>query len=360
MESDVPALKVTGGVHKGAVIRLDTADMLVIGASDDCDVILADTGVRSHHCVLKRQADKFFLRTIEGALNVNGHEQDPGATIFVHPGVPVIIGSAAFEIVATAPPVDAPAEVNANEHPPAKAPPSRAQSVSQMLRRRPLIVAAAVVAAIVATVFAVRAISLGITGQSAQGAAGQATAAAAVTSRSGASIAHDVAEVLRLSGITCQAQYNGDGAVTVSGHLGDPRALEAIVKSRAVREIVGLKRVMAINLDHPGGSMHGTTVDGTRIVSVVASADPYVVTADGSRYYVGASLPQGGRLAGVKEGEVLVERDGHTEHWKLADPTHTAGEFRQSGTTVSGRAPAQKGAGMPARANPVGFALERR
>jgi hypothetical protein len=34
----------------------------------------------------------------------------------------------------------------------------------------------------------------------------------------------------------------------------------------------------------------------------------------------------------VKEGEVLVERDGHTEHWKLADPAHAArGEFRPTG-----------------------------
>jgi pSer/pThr/pTyr-binding forkhead associated (FHA) protein len=326
----VPALKMTAGLHKGAVIRLDTADMLVIGASDDCDVILADAGVRSHHCVLKRQGDKFFLRTIEGALNVNGHEQNPGATIFVPPRVPVAIGNAAFEIVATALPVDVPAQVKANEDSSAKAPPSRPHSVSQMLRRRPLSITAAV-AAIIATVLTVRAISLGIGAQSAQGAAGQASAVAAVTSRSGASIAHDVAEVLRLSGITCEAQYNGDGAVTVSGHLGEPNALEAIVKSRAIREIVGLKRVMAINLDHPGRSMHGTTVDGTRIVSVVASADPYVVTADGSRYYVGASLPQGGRLAGVKEGEVVVERDGHTEHWKLTDPARTAGEFSPTG-----------------------------
>jgi type III secretion protein D len=135
--------------------------------------------------------------------------------------------------------------------------------------------------------------------------------------------------VLRLSGINCDAQYNGDGQVTVSGHLGDPQSLSSVVKSRAIREIVGLKRVVAVNLDH-GGKAVG--LDGSRIVSVVASADPYVVTADGSRYYVGASLPQGGKLAGVKEGEVLVERDGHTEHWKLADPAHAAqGEFRPTG-----------------------------
>jgi type III secretion protein D len=133
--------------------------------------------------------------------------------------------------------------------------------------------------------------------------------------------------VLRLSGITCEARYNGDGTVTVRGHLGDSQALAAIVNSRAIREIVGLKRVMAVNLDQAGRSAQGP-VDGTRIVSVVASADPYVVTADGSRYYVGASLPQGGRLAGVKEGEVLVERDGRTEHWKIAEPGHGSGEFR--------------------------------
>jgi len=329
MESEVPALKIIAGVHKGAVIRLDTADMLVIGASDDCDVILADSGVRSHHCVLKRQADKFFLRTIEGALNVNGHEQDPGATMLVPVQVPIVIGSAVFEIVAVvASPVDTPVEGSADEHPQAQVPGAR--SVSHLLSRRPLIISAAAAVAIIATVFAVRAISLGINRQSAQSAAGGTAASVLVTSRSGASIAHDVAEVLRLSGITCEAQYNGDGTVTVRGHLGDSRALETIVKSRAIREIVGLKRVVAMNLDHAGGS-HGTTVDGTRIVSVVASADPYVVTADGSRYYVGASLPQGGRLAGVKEGEVLVERDGRTEHWKLTDPTHTASDYRPTG-----------------------------
>src|ERR1700733_3153664 len=99
MESDVPALKITAGLHRGAVIRLDAADMLVIGSSDDCDVILADAGVASHHCVLKKQGDKFFLRTIEGASGVGDRAQDPGVTIFVPPGTPVTVGGAVFEIV---------------------------------------------------------------------------------------------------------------------------------------------------------------------------------------------------------------------------------------------------------------------
>jgi hypothetical protein len=149
--------------------------------------------------------------------------------------------------------------------------------------------------------------------------AGIAQVVDAAARRPGEAVAHDVAEVLRLSGIVSKAQFTGDGAVTVTGHLGDPKALATVIQSRAMREIVGLKRVVAVNLDHPGGSAWGTSVDGTRIVSVIASEDPYVVTADGSRYYVGASLPQGGRLTGVKAGEVLVERNGKVEHWKLPE-----------------------------------------
>lgn len=317
MEVDVLALRITVGLHQGALIRLDTADLLVIGSSDDCDVILADAGVASHHCVLQKQGDKFFLRVIEGATGVGGRAQDPGVTILVGPGIPVTVGSAALEIVNTAPVVAPPA-----------LPPQAARAPLPLPRQWRV---PAAVGALIATVFAVRAISLGISAHSGQEAAGRDVAVAVATARSGASIAHDVAEVLRLSGINCEAQYSGDGTVTVSGHLGDPQSLSAIVKSRAIREIVGLKRVMAVNLDHAGRAV-GLAVEGTRIVSVVASADPYVVTADGSRYYVGASLPQGGKLAGVKEGEVLVERDGHTEHWKLADPTRADGEFRPTGT----------------------------
>jgi hypothetical protein len=42
-----------------------------------------------------------------------------------------------------------------------------------------------------------------------------------------------------------------------------------------------------------------------------------VIASDGSRYYVGATLPRGGRLAGVQDGEILVERDGQVDHVRL-------------------------------------------
>jgi hypothetical protein len=311
MESDMLALRILAGLHAGAVIRLGEASLLVIGSSDDCDVILADAGVASHHCVLQKQGEQFFLRTIEGGVEAGGRKHDAGATFAMVPGSAVKVGSAEFQVASGVPlPEPAPA-------PAVRVPRHWSMSIT--------------LGGLVVTVAAFLALSFEIGAHSTSATAEHTVPIVQTTDRSGASIAHDVAEVLRLSGINCEAQYNGDGSVTVSGHLGDPQSLSTIVKSRAIREIVGLRRVVAVNLDH-GGKAAGLPVDGTRIVSVVASADPYVVTADGSRYYVGASLPQGGKLAGVREGEVLVERDGQTEHWKLADPTHAAeGEFRPTG-----------------------------
>ncbi|MEM9058546.1 MAG: hypothetical protein AAGD86_13785, partial [Pseudomonadota bacterium] len=51
----------------------------------------------------------------------------------------------------------------------------------------------------------------------------------------------------------------------------------------------------------------GTPPDGKRIVSVVAGDDPYLVTADGSRYYVGARLPSGDTLHAIEANTVWID-----------------------------------------------------
>ena len=133
-------------------------------------------------------------------------------------------------------------------------------------------------------------------------------------------MAHDVAEVLRLSGIPGETHYEGNGAVAVHGHLGDPQAVARVVQSRAMREITGLKRVAVVNLDQPSAPSAATD-DTPRVVRAIQSNDPYVITTDGSRYYVGATLPHGGRLTGVQNGEFLVDHDGQVEHVRVGSAT---------------------------------------
>ena len=49
---------------------------------------------------------------------------------------------------------------------------------------------------------------------------------------------------------------------------------------------------------------------GKRLSSIVPGDPSYVVTADGTRYFEGALLPTGHRIASIHEREVLLERSG--------------------------------------------------
>jgi len=49
---------------------------------------------------------------------------------------------------------------------------------------------------------------------------------------------------------------------------------------------------------------------GKRIASLITSEPAYLVTADGSRYFVGALLPSGHRVARINPGSVTLELHG--------------------------------------------------
>jgi hypothetical protein len=298
-------LRVVKGMHRGALTAIAPSDVLLVGADEDCDVILHDAGVARHHCVLSNLDSKLFLRAIDARLTLDGRPLDPGRSVCIEPGTCVELGSTAFDVVSERD--------------------SDVPYIEKLLqprgtRRRLLLrnmrwAAVAVLAVGVAVACGLNPVQMGLRGRGTQVA--QVPAEQLAAGRPGADIARDVEEVLRLSDVSCDAHYDGNGTVTVHGHMGDPKVLATVIQSRAMREIVGLKRVLAVNLDDRHSTASSMQVDGTRIVSAISGDDPYVVTADGSRYYVGAELPQGGRLAGVEGDEVLIERNGRVEHWRL-------------------------------------------
>jgi type III secretion protein D len=156
----------------------------------------------------------------------------------------------------------------------------------------------------------------------------QANPRAQLQLRTGEAIADDVSEFLRLNGIEAVARYLGEGRVEVRGHLGAEEPLAQAIQSRAMRDIRGLRQVMAINLDGPTHADPTAAKRGggsaKRVVTVVAGSDPYLVTADGSRYYVGAQLPDGRRLAAVESNEILLQ-DGQQQERKPGVGTVLAG-----------------------------------
>lgn len=65
-------LRVFSGIHAGAEVRLPERGILMIGQSDDCDLIISDPGIADHHCVLTVVGDQVLLRALDGQVDVEG------------------------------------------------------------------------------------------------------------------------------------------------------------------------------------------------------------------------------------------------------------------------------------------------
>jgi hypothetical protein len=140
-------------------------------------------------------------------------------------------------------------------------------------------------------------------------------AAAAATSPSALveARAQAVGEVFRLHGLAVQAQPRADGTVLVQAQERDTWRVEQAEKA-ARRDVPGLAGLTVRN--QPPAPAAGPRPPlapdaGKRITAVVADAEtPYFVTADGSRYFIGALLPSGHRVLQIAAQAVTVERDG--------------------------------------------------
>jgi type III secretion protein D len=124
------------------------------------------------------------------------------------------------------------------------------------------------------------------------------------------SVAAAVQDVFRAKGIQARAETVGPGAVRVQTSVADPLLLDE-VRSTARRDVPGLA---ALDVQNTVPSAQGRPVvvddPGKRVASIVQGDPPYIVTVDGTRYFEGALLPSGHRIAGIAEKQVLLEFNG--------------------------------------------------
>ena len=128
-------------------------------------------------------------------------------------------------------------------------------------------------------------------------------------------LAAAVREVFRMNGVvaeTAPATSLADvGVVRVSTRVADLSQL-ARAEASARRDVPGL-RGLAVENERPAVPPDNAPVaddPGKRVASIVPGDSPYVVTVDGTRYFIGALLPSGHRLASITEQEVLLDKDG--------------------------------------------------
>lgn len=131
----------------------------------------------------------------------------------------------------------------------------------------------------------------------------------------GEQIALAVRDVYRMNGVLADADLPATladvGSVRVHTASGDAPRLERI-EATVRQDVPGLKLLQVDNVPPPVVPEPTVIPDdpGKRVASIVPGDTPYVVTVDGTRYFVGALLPSGHRLASITETEVMLEKDG--------------------------------------------------
>ena len=125
----------------------------------------------------------------------------------------------------------------------------------------------------------------------------------------GEGLAGAVEEVFRLNGVTVLAEAEGARHVRVTGAVASPERLREL-RTLVENDVPGLEG-LTINYSLPEEPADAPADDpAKRVATVVGGPNGYVVTEDGSRYFIGATLPTGHRIVSLGNGEILVERDG--------------------------------------------------
>ncbi len=128
---------------------------------------------------------------------------------------------------------------------------------------------------------------------------------------SGEQLTAAVTDVFRVQGITAEASADAVGQVTVRTQESDAGKL-ARAAAVARRDVAGLAGLVLQN--HPPAPPPDNTPvaddPGKRVASIVPGESPYVVTADGTRYFVGGLLPTGHRIEAIDAHRVQLAKDG--------------------------------------------------
>ncbi len=368
-------LRVLAGRNTGASVALAAGRWAEVGYAFSNDVVLRDAGARGVRLRLRPGDDAVELEVAEGAAELLGHMVQAPATAILPAYVPLMLGDCAIALGAAGAPRWAEAErLLAAARPPAPGDADASSEPAQTLADLPpwklispaagflpklapvlpvlggAVAAVAVLlggwtlvtrwleatptpehaeAALAADGFKglqVRAADQGLIvdgvlshgGDLArlQADVGRRRWPATVRVRTNDGLIQNVADMLRTNGYAAEVRALGPGVLSAQVSGGDPARLD-LVRRTALHDVAGLRR-LAVNGDADRDA--GLLVEGDaskRVVSVVGGDDGYVETRDGSRYFVGAMLPDGHTVTAIEGQTVTVLKDGRPTNLKF-------------------------------------------
>lgn len=350
-------LRVFTGMHAGAEVRLPERGILMIGQADDCDLIISDPGIAPHHCVLTLIGDQVLLRTLEGHVDIEGTDWGSGNLALEHFAV-VRLGEVTLavgphwserwrQLAGEDVPVDEDEEQLAKRR-------KRVLLISGLLlavaalvlfggwqlMRQPTPVAQGIDTNLAKARDIIKAMSLPRVAASENGNGvlvlrGEVDTSQQLTTlkqrirdaglmadlrvRDRAGVAKAVHDIFSVNGHQVRVQVEKDGwEVVVGGHFGGEdldKIKQSVLATTDMQNLNDdmLKRLRLGLVDYDAKAKPPPEPDPDKVIErVYVSKDmAYVVTHDGSHYYPGSTLPQGGVFeTAYPDGTIVLKRDG--------------------------------------------------
>ena len=286
-------LRIVSGLHRGATMELTASDYL-IGSGEDCDIVLCDPQVASHHCRLIQEWSGFVLRDLRTPT--------PRA---ISPGEVIYEGGA----------IEAQYDLGGVTLSLRQSALARARPDNRRARISSLLLPAVVIVTILLAVG-----SLVVPGHALQSVAVSGAARIAAGNRASFGSRHFTTSEVLEQARRALADENlhvelQDGRLYVEG-----RTPKLELKNRIHALAEDLRGTIAVE-DHvaytdaaDSGSPGPLPV---RVRSVMVSNPSYFLTDTGARYFVGGVLPDGAEVLAIGAGEIQFRRAGKIIAYKL-------------------------------------------
>jgi type III secretion protein D len=135
----------------------------------------------------------------------------------------------------------------------------------------------------------------------------------------GTDIAQSASDILRVQGLNGEVHYLGHHSVEVVSESLEPEQMN-LIKQKLLRDVPGLRSIRfneKITTKYAGVNALASAVSnpGKRVSLLVSGDSGYLVTADGGRYFVGATLPTGHQIMSIDKQQVMLQQNGAAVKW---------------------------------------------
>jgi hypothetical protein len=305
-QADMPAhpnggglkLEVVAGAHRGAVLLLDGTDYR-IGSSPDADIVLSDAGVALQHAVLHIERGRVRIGAAGGDMTVGRESLPLSRGCRVKLPVNVALGAAQIHLS------------NPGQ-----------EDRGRGLLRQSLMAVGAVVSLALAIAAAVEEwpqtagiLTLAVTADSADaGVSAPSTSMSAVPPAADAvATVEDATRALKdrldAANIKTLRISVENGRLAATGTLAGQDAAAWAAIQQWFDQIYGGRLVLTTRIDPPGGAR---PLPALQLQAIWYGERPYIVTADGEHYFIGAVLDNGWMIREIGEDRLLLGKDGET------------------------------------------------